>query len=135
MNGWGCYVSNGRQNTFFERWQKYEYEWWNAWNAMAVARYSPRESHLWLNHLFLKFFFVFQNETVCQTSSGLPLGTVQHALEQNLQLQFPEAFPQPAEEQWKASEILILETIIIYTFPPWRRFQALGWGKGQLGSP
>ena len=50
-----------------------------------------------------------------QTSSGLPSGTVQHALERNLQLQFPEAFRQPAEEQWKASEILILETIIIFT--------------------
>ena len=47
-----------------------------------------------------------------QTSSGPPSGTVQRALERNLQLLFPRAVLQPAEEQWKASEILISETQI-----------------------
>ena len=54
-------------------------------------------------YLAEELFRLLQNENISQTSSGLPLGTVQHALERNLQHQFQEAFLQPEEEQWKAS--------------------------------
>ena len=47
--------------------------------------------------------FIYLQRDICPTSSDLPLGIVQHALEPNRPLQFPEAFLQPEEEQWKAS--------------------------------
>ena len=135
---------------------------WNAWNAMAVARYSPKESHLreriWIGQILDTLKEKFQRIKT-ETSSVPPWGTAQRAWEQNLRHQFQGVALQPAGARLRASsgsKIIFLKHMLFNINKhksiaclthvvkrkyfcnkglPWLRFQAQGWGIGQSGSP